>query len=292
MARLENKRMVITGSSRSLGREFALACAREGASLVLNGTNTEALAATEAELKALGAPVCSVAGSVADESAAQALVDTCLERFGGIDVMVCNAGIVRDRTLLKMSPEEFDEVIAVDLRGPFLCMQRAARAMIDQQSGGHVIHITSASGLIGNFGQTNYAAAKAGLMGMTYTAVKELGKKGVRVNAMWPVARTDMTQPLIDRSGKTAAELGFGEAADVAMGLVLLASDACAEWNGQCLTFNGYRTALWQSPTEQQILEAGAPLDIDQLEAHFANVEPLAIYSRQPAKGEITHDRL
>lgn len=284
MARLDNKRMVITGSSRSLGREFALACAREGASLVLNGTNADALAETEREVSRLGKKVCSVPGSVADEATAQALVDTCIEAFGGIDVMVCNAGIVRDRTLLKMTAEEFDEVIAVDLRGPFLCMQRAARAMAEQENGGQIIHITSASGLIGNFGQTNYAAAKAGLMGMTYTAVKELGKKGVRVNAMWPVARTDMTQPLIDRSGKTAAELGFGEATDVARGLVLLASDACAKWNGQCLTFNGYRTALWQSPTEQQILEAGAPLDIDQLEAHFANVEPLAIYSREPAR--------
>jgi 3-oxoacyl-[acyl-carrier protein] reductase len=225
-----------------------------------------------------------VPGSVADEAIAQALVDTCTDTFGGIDLMVCNAGIVRDRTLLKMTAEEFDEVIAVDLRGPFLCMQRAARAMVEQENGGHIIHITSASGLIGNFGQTNYAAAKAGLMGMTYTAVKELGRKGVRVNAMWPVARTDMTQPLIARSGKTAAELGFGEAADVARGLVLLASDACARWNGQCLTFNGYRTALWQSPTEQHILEAEAPLDMDQLEAHFANVKPLDIYSRQPAR--------
>lgn len=284
MARLDGKRMVITGSSRSLGREFALACAREGASLVLNGTNAAALASVEAELSALGAPVRSVAGSVADEAVVQALVDTCIDAFGGIDVMVCNAGIVRDRTMLKMTPEEFDEVIAVNLRGPFLCMQRAARAMVEQGSGGHVIHITSASGLIGNFGQTNYAAAKAGLMGMTYTAVKELRKKGVRVNAMWPVARTDMTEPLIVQSGKSAAELGFGEAADVAGGLVLLASDACDEWNGQCLTFNGYRTAIWQSPTEQHCLESETPIDIEQLEEHFADVEPLSIYSRQPAR--------
>ena len=283
MARLQGKRIVITGSSRSLGREFALACAREGASIVLNGTNSDALGSTEDELRALGVPVVSVAGSVAEETVAQALVDGCLEAFGGIDVMVCNAGIVRDRTMLKMSADEFDEVIAVDLRGPFLCMQRAARAMVEQ-GGGHIIHITSASGLIGNFGQTNYAAAKAGLMGMTYTAVKELRKKNVRVNAMWPVARTDMTQPLIEQSGKSAAELGFGEAADVAQGLVLLASDACENWNGQCLTFNGYRTALWQSPTEQHIAERDTPLGIEDLEAHFAAVTPLDIYSRQPAR--------
>lgn len=286
MARLDGKRIVITGSSRSLGREFAIACAREGASLVLNGTNTAALAATEAELSAMGAPVRSVPGSVADEAVVQALVDTCIEAFGGIDVMVCNAGIVRDRTMLKMTPEEFDEVIAVDLRGPFLCMQRAARAMVEQESGGHIIHITSASGLIGNFGQTNYAAAKAGLMGMTYTAVKELRKKGVRVNAMWPVARTDMTEPLIAQSEKSAAELGFGEAADVAGGLVLLASDACSHWNGQCMTFNGYRSALWQSPAEQHCLESATPVSVEQLEEHYAGVEPLAIYSRRSDRGQ------
>jgi NAD(P)-dependent dehydrogenase (short-subunit alcohol dehydrogenase family) len=284
MERLKGKRMVITGSSRSLGREFALACAREGASLVVNGTNADALAATEDSVRALGAPVVSVAGSVAEESVATALVESCREAFGGIDVMVCNAGIVRDRTLLKMTAEEFDEVIAVDLRGPFLCMQQAARAMVEQETGGQVIHITSASGLIGNFGQTNYAAAKAGLIGMTYTAMKELGKKGVRANAMWPVARTDMTQPLIDRVGKSARELGFGEATDVAQGLVLLASDACAHWSGQCLTFNGYRTALWQSPTEQHVLEANGPISLEQLEDHYAGVTPLEIYSRQPSR--------
>lgn len=115
-------------------------------------------------------------------------MDACVDAFGSVDVMVCNAGIVRDKTLLKMSAEDFDEVIAVDLRGPFLCMQEAALAMVEQECGGHIIHITSGSGLVGNFGQTNYAAAKAGLIGMMYTAVKELSRKQVRCNAMWPAA--------------------------------------------------------------------------------------------------------
>ncbi len=281
MGKLDGKRMVITGSSRSLGREFALACAREGAQLVINGTNEAALARTAEDLRALGAQVSTVAGSVAHEAIARQLVERCTADFGGIDVMVCNAGIVRDRTLLKMSVDDFDEVVAVDLRGPFLCMREAARAMVEQAQGGHIIHITSASGLTGNFGQTNYAAAKAGLLGMTYTAVQELARKNVRCNAMWPIARTDMTRGLIEQAGKSARELGFGEAGDVAQGLVFLASDAAAHWNGQCLTFNGYSTAIWQSPREEHLLSSDTPLSLEQLENHFANIEPLSIYRRR-----------
>jgi NAD(P)-dependent dehydrogenase (short-subunit alcohol dehydrogenase family) len=271
--------MVITGSSRSLGRHFALACAGEGASLVINGTNREALAAVEQEISALGAPVHAVPGSVSDTDICSELVDSCVEKFGGIDVMVNNAGIVRDRTLMKMSDDDFDEVIAVNLRGPFLCTRQAAVAMREQETGGHIIQITSASGLVGNFGQTNYAAAKAGLMGMMYTAVKELGRYDIRCNAMWPVARTDMTQPIIDRAEKPAAELGFGEPEDVAQGLVWLASDRAAHLNGQCLTFNGLKTALWRGPTEEYVKRQDTPISIEGLEEYYAELEPLPIYS-------------
>lgn len=278
MATLEGKRIVITGSSRSLGRHFALACAEQGASLVINGTNEAALADVAEEITALGAPVRAVAGSVAEAKTSTALVASCVEAFGGIDVMVNNAGIVRDRTLLKMSDDDFDEVIAVNLRGPFLCSREAARAMRDQ-GGGHIIQITSASGLVGNFGQTNYAAAKAGLMGMMYTATKELTRYNIRNNAMWPVARTDMTQSLIDKSGKEAAQLGFGEPEDVAKGLVWLASDAAAHLNGQCMTFNGARTALWRSPQEAFIKEEEGPIDLAALEAYYSGIAPPDVYS-------------
>jgi NAD(P)-dependent dehydrogenase (short-subunit alcohol dehydrogenase family) len=278
MGRLNGKRIVITGSSRSLGRHFALACAAEGASLIINGTNSEALAAVAKEVAALGAPVHAVCGSVAETPVCNALVDTCVDKFGGIDVLVNNAGIVRDRTLLKMSDDDFDEVIAVNLRGPFLCTRRAALAMSEQDSG-HIIQITSASGLVGNFGQTNYAAAKAGLMGMMYTATKELARYNIRCNAMWPVARTDMTQPLIDKSGKTALELGFGEPQDVAKGLVWLASDAANRFNGQCLTFNGLKTALWRSPCEEYVKQEQRPISIEELEGYYAELAPVPIYS-------------
>ena len=278
MDRLKGKRMVITGSSRSLGRHFALACAAEGASLIVNGTNEEALGDVAREVADLGVAVHAVLGSVAETEVCNALVETCVDKFGGIDVMVNNAGIVRDRTLIKMSDEDFDEVIAVNLRGPFLCTRSAAVAMKAQGSG-HIIQITSASGLVGNFGQTNYAAAKAGLMGMMYTAAKELGRYNIRCNAMWPVARTDMTQPLIDHSDATALELGFGEPEDVAMGLVWLASDAAERFNSQCLTFNGLKTALWRSPSEDYIKQEQQAISIEELEGYYAELSPIPIYS-------------
>jgi NAD(P)-dependent dehydrogenase (short-subunit alcohol dehydrogenase family) len=278
MDRLKGKRIVITGSSRSLGRHFALACAAEGASLIVNGTNEEALADVAREVADLGVAVHAVVGSVAETEVCNALVETCVDKFGGIDVMVNNAGIVRDRTLIKMSDEDFDEVIAVNLRGPFLCTRSAAVAMKAQGSG-HIIQITSASGLVGNFGQTNYAAAKAGLMGMMYTAAKELVRYNIRCNAMWPVARTDMTQPLIDKSDATALELGFGEPEDVAMGLVWLASDAAERFNSQCLTFNGLKTALWRSPSENYIKQEQQAISIEELEGYYAELSPIPIYS-------------
>ena len=278
MDRLKGKRIVITGSSRSLGRHFALACAAEGASLIVNGTNEEALADVAREVADFGVAVHAVVGSVAETEVCNALVDTCVDKFGGIDVMVNNAGIVRDRTLIKMTDEDFDEVIAVNLRGPFLCTRSAAVAMKAQGSG-HIIQITSASGLVGNFGQTNYAAAKAGLMGMMYTAAKELGRYNIRCNAMWPVARTDMTQPLIDKSDATALELGFGEPEDVAMGLVWLASDAAERFNSQCLTFNGLKTALWRSPSENYIKQEQQAISIEELEGYYAELSPIPIYS-------------
>ena len=150
--------------------------------------------------------------------------------------------------------------------------------MREQESGGHIIQITSASGMVGNFGQTNYAAAKAGLMGMMYTAVKELERYKIRCNAMWPVANTDMTRAIIDNSGRKADELGFGEPQDVALGLVWLTSDAAAHWNGQCLTMNGRKAALWQSQTEQYVHEQDTPFNIATLEAYLADCKPIRIY--------------
>ena len=291
--KLSGKRIAITGSSRGLGRAFAIACAAEGAQVVLNGTNKDALAEVEHTIKSAGGDVVSYAGSVAEEEICAGLVSKCVETFGGIDTIVHNAGVVRDRTIMKMTAEEFDEVVAVHLRGAFLCTKYAALAM--KETGGHIILITSGSGLVGGFGQSNYAAAKEGMMGLLRSAVLELTKFNIRCNAMWPVADTDMTQVVFDRAksmadqkGETAptpAQLGFGQPEEVAQGIVWLASNAANHLNGQCLSFNGHRTALWRHPSEAYVHFSDDPMTAEQLDAHFKDKDPLTFGRPKMVKG-------
>lgn len=293
MPTLDGKRIVITGSSRGLGRAFAIASAAAGARVVINGTNQEALAEVESVMAGAGGSVVAVPGSVAEEDVCERLVSTCVERFGGIDVMVNNAGIVRDRTLMKMSADDFDAVVAVHLRGAFLCTKHAALAM--REGGGHIIQIMSGSGLAGGFGQGNYAAAKEGMMGLLRTAVLEFGRYGIRTNAMWPIAETDMTQVVFERAREAAAakgetapapvQMGFGKPEEVATGLVWLASDGAAHLNGQCLTFNGRKTALWAHPEERHVTFHEAPWTVAELDAHYRDIEPLPIYRPRMVPG-------
>lgn len=293
MARLEGKRVVVTGSSRGLGRAFAMEMAAEGAKVVINGTDAQALAAVEAAINKAGGEVVAVRGSVAEESVCQSLVDTCVEAYGGIDIMVNNAGIVRDRTILKMTMQEWDEVIAVHLRGAFGCTRAAATAM-RETGGGHIVQIISASGLAGGFGQANYAAAKAGMMGLLRTSVLELSRFGIRNNAFWPIAETDMTQVVFERARAQAddageqapdpVQLGFGKPEEVAQGLVWLTSDDAQRFDGQCMTCNGRKVALWTHPEERHVLFSEQALSVAAIDEHFRDVTPLPINrpQRQP----------
>ena len=287
MTGLAGKRVVITGSSRGLGRATALAFAGHGARLVVNGTRAEALDETVAGVRALGAEVRAVVGSVAQSATCEALVKTCVDAFGGIDLLIHNAGQVRDRTLFKMTDEDFDEVIATHLRGAWACGKYAAQAMRDN-GGGQIIQVISNSGLSGGFGQSNYAAAKAGMLGLQRTWVLELARYGIRCNAFWPIAATEMTQVVFDNAAKqaaaagqtapSAAALGFGTPEEVAQGLLFLASDATREWNGQVLTFNGRKTALWSAPAECHETFSAQPMSLAALTAHYATVPPLPLY--------------
>jgi 3-oxoacyl-[acyl-carrier protein] reductase len=255
---VRGKRIVVTGASRGLGRAFAQALGAHGASVVVNGRNEDDVATTAALVRETGSAVEAVCGSVADYEVCEALIDRCVTSFGGIDGLVNNAGIVRDRTLMKMTPEEFDDVVAVNLRGTWACSKLAALAMKD--TGGSILNVISNSALQGQVGQTNYAAAKAGVIGMTRTWTRELERYGIRVNAIWPFAITDMTREVFERvsaeesEGRdhalSAAELGFGDPADIAGLVVALMSDAASAINGQIITFNGTRLALWTHPHE------------------------------------------
>ncbi len=287
--------MVITGSSRGLGRAFAIAAAAEGAAVIVNGTNESAIQETVQAIESADGRVAAVTGSVAEPETAERLVATCVEQFGGIDVMVNNAGIVRDRTLLKMSVEDWDEVISVHLRGAFLCTRQAALAM--RAGGGHIIQVISASGLVGGFGQGNYAAAKEGMIGLLRTSLLEFTRYGIRNNALWPVAQTDMTQVVFKRAAAAAAQqgepapdpvaLGFGAPDEVAAGLVWLASDGAAHFNGQVLSFNGRKTGIWTHPAEVHAAFRDEPWSADQLDAYYRDIEPQPVnppLRAQPAK--------
>jgi NAD(P)-dependent dehydrogenase (short-subunit alcohol dehydrogenase family) len=212
---------------------------------------------------------------------AEQVVALCVQEYGGVDVVVNNAGIVRDRTLMKMTPEEFDEVVAVNLRGTWSMSRHAARAM-KQSDGGLLLQVVSGSAFVGTVGQTNYAASKAGVMGMLYAWDLELRRFGIRTNALWPIAVTDMTQGMVDKAREkaesdgtplpTPAQLGLGTPATVAPVVVYLCSERASHLRSQLITFNGQRLAVWQHPRESAILrrESWTTDDLDAAMAAFA----------------------
>jgi NAD(P)-dependent dehydrogenase (short-subunit alcohol dehydrogenase family) len=274
---LEGKRAVVTGSTRGIGRAIAVDLAANGASVVVNGTDPARVAAVEADIVAADGTAVGVHGSVADLAVCEALVARCVATFGGIDLLVHNAGIVRDRTLLKMTPEEFDEVVAVHLRGAWGCAKFAALAMAPAGRG-HILNVTAGAGLYGSFGQCNYAAAKGGINGLTRALTVELGDRGIRVNALSPVAMTDMTQTVVDRVAALSAASGvpsepppFPPAEDVAPLVTFLASDAAPAVTGQIFEFDGRELALWTHPEQVGSRELDRPWQQDDFADYFGS---------------------
>ena len=196
---LKDKIAIVTGGSRGIGKEICLKFASLGANLVINyiGDKTQA-EDTKAECEKLGAKVALSEGDVSKMADCEKLFQTAMDTFGRVDILVNNAGITRDNLLMRMSEEEFDAVIAVNLKGTFNCMKQAARPMMKQKYG-KIINMASVVGVTGNAGQVNYAASKAGVIGMTKSMAKELANRGVTVNAIAPgFIRTAMTDVLSD----------------------------------------------------------------------------------------------
>jgi NAD(P)-dependent dehydrogenase (short-subunit alcohol dehydrogenase family) len=251
---LEGRVVVVTGASAGLGRAYAEALGRAGARVVLTARRSNQLAAVVAELEA----GVGVVGDVADPRVADEVVEVALARFGRIDALVNNAGGVRDRTLLKMSDEEFDDVIRAHVHGTFY-MSRACVRPMREAGGGTIINIGSDSGLRGAFGQSNYAAAKGAILGLTLTWARELKRYGITCNCVLPNALTAMTEHLPQllsdyRYGPPEAfPRALGEAADVAPLIVLLASARWRVLNGTVLSLGGDKLSVWEPPVERYV---------------------------------------
>jgi NAD(P)-dependent dehydrogenase (short-subunit alcohol dehydrogenase family) len=198
---LDGKVAIVTGAGRGLGRGEAIELARQGASVVVNEFDAEVGGGVVDEIRSAGGAAVLAAGDVSDVDVAGALVATAVEEYGGLDALVNNAGILRDRTVVNMSPQEWDDVIRVHLRGTFAPLRHAgaywrARSKAGEPVDAAIINTTSSSGIYGNAGQGNYGAAKAGIAGLTVIAARELGRYGVTVNAVAPAALTRMTEGL------------------------------------------------------------------------------------------------
>lgn len=258
---LDGKVAIVTGSGRGLGLAYAKELARQGASVVVNDVSADAAAEAVSAIEASGGKAVAVVAPVGPTETAKALVQTAVDTYGRLDILVTNAGVLRDTVLWKMSDDDFDTVIDVHLRGTFTCVREAATYMRAGGIAGRIICIGSPTGQRGNFGQTNYAAAKAGIVGMVRTWAMELKKAGITANAVIPVAATAMTATVpyfaaaveADEKGEAMPDffrhdLGFGTSDDVSGLIAYLASDAASAVTGQAIGIGGDRIQLWSHP--------------------------------------------
>jgi NAD(P)-dependent dehydrogenase (short-subunit alcohol dehydrogenase family) len=291
---LSGKVVIVTGAGRGLGRAYALGLAAAGAGVVVNDADSSVADEVVDEIVGCGGQAVAVGAPVGSSETAERLVAEAVSAFGRLDALIANAGILRDKVVWKMTDEDFDAVIDVHLRGTFTCVRAAVNRMREQGEGGRIIAVGSPAGQKGNFGQTNYSAAKAAIVGMVRTWALELGKAGIDVNAVIPVAATAMTRtipslaehvsawedhgtPLPDpiRKGR-----GFGVPDDVVGLMVYLVSDAAEGITGQNIGIGGDRVLLWTQPGESRLAYCDGGWSADGLAAVWDTTLGLGIARR------------
>jgi NAD(P)-dependent dehydrogenase (short-subunit alcohol dehydrogenase family) len=283
---------VVTGAGRGLGRAYAEALAAAGAAVVVNDADADAADEAVKKIIAAGGTAVAEPGAVGPTEVAQRLVDRAVATFGRLDVLVTNAGILRDRMLWKMSDDEFDTVVDVHLRGTFTCVRAAVARMREQGGGGRIIAVGSPAGQRGNVGQTNYAAAKAAIVGAVRTWSMECTRAGITVNAVIPVAATAMTATIdafaphveawqtdrVPLPGWLRAGAGFGVPDDAAGLVVFLASAESDGVTGQAIGVGGDKLSLWSHPSEVATAYRDGGWDADQI----AQMWPVLATQAQP----------
>ncbi len=240
---LQNQIAIVTGSTKGIGKEIALAFAREGATVIVSGRNAERAEHVVNEITSAGGTATAILADVSQMSDAQKLFKESMDAFGRVDILVNNAGITRDNLLMRMKEAEWDEVININLKGAFNCIKSVSRQMMKQRYG-RIINITSVVGQIGNAGQSNYAASKAGVIGLTKSVAKELASRNIICNAIAPgFIETEMTDVLDEETRATLMTqipLGrLGDVKDVARAAVFLAGADAAYITGQVINVDG-----------------------------------------------------
>lgn len=273
---LAGKNAVVTGSTRGLGRAYLVGLAEAGANVVVNGRNPDQCEALAREINdGTGGNAVTFPESIASWDAGERIVDTCIEAFGSIDILVNNAGIVRDRMIFNMTEAEWDAVIAVHLKGTFNTSKYASIYWRSERKGDYrLINFTSVSGLSGSPGQPNYAAAKLGIVGLTYSCANALGRYGVTSNAISPGAATRMGDTIppdrrrqLDAAQQRAAEDRAREmsADNVAPPVVYLASTDSGWINGQVIGASGYQVSLFNTPEMIRQIQGKEPWTVDDM---------------------------
>ena len=241
---LKGKVALVTGASRGIGREIALTLAGYGAAVIVNYNGSKEKAGeVVAQIVSMGGSAIAIQGSVSDYDACGTMIAQAMETYGHLDILVNNAGITKDNLLMKISEEDFDSVLDTNLKGTFNCIKHIYRPFLKQKSG-RIINMTSVTGLLGNAGQANYAASKAGVIGLTKSVARELASRGITVNAVAPgFIDTDMTKAMSDTAKQAVlGQIPLGKAGtpkDIAETVAFLASDKAAYITGQVISVDG-----------------------------------------------------